>query len=289
MALLKIRLRASAKRISCLSLFGAVLFFVAAGCAHVSPVYIFGSDYRQAVILYENGLIMEAKDKAVLVEKTSPDYKPAVELIKEVDRLAPEISREHMELGEDYEKAGIVTKAIQEYALALKYNPSNHWVKRKIKILSELKNQKKPGEVNKALVKIKKSIKNSKAGEGRDPEEAAGEHYIRGKFYLVTGKYWQAIDEFTAALKIVPDYKDAGGLLARAIREKKWFTDYHFKKGLEFFKKEELGPAIKEWDRVLSLDPSNTEAADYRKRAEAIRQKVEKIKERQTGGKAGAK
>ncbi|MFQ5442141.1 MAG: tetratricopeptide repeat protein [Thermodesulfobacteriota bacterium] len=278
-----------AKRISCLSLLGAVLFLFAAGCAHVSPVYIFGSDYRQAVILYEKGLIMEAKKKARAVQKTSPDYKPAVELIKEVDRLAPEISREHMELGEDYEKAGIVTKAIEEYALALKYNPSNHWVERKIKILSELKDQRKPGKVEKTFLKIKKSMESNKAEGARDPEEAAGEHYIRGKFYLVTGNYWRAIDAFTAALKSVPDYKDAEGLLKRAIREKKWFTEYHFKRGLEFFKKEELDLAIREWNTVLSLDPSNTEAADYRKRAEAIREKVEKIKERQTDGKNGSK
>ena len=40
--------------------------------------------------------------------------------------------------------------------------------------------------------------------------------------------------------------------------------------------------AIKEWEAVLELDPSNKVAADYKDRAEVIMERLKRIREKQS-------
>ncbi|MFQ5354564.1 MAG: tetratricopeptide repeat protein, partial [Thermodesulfobacteriota bacterium] len=127
---------------------------------------------------------------------------------------------------------------------------------------------------------VRKKISKAKKKEA-GPEKKAERHYVKGKLYFVSGKYNKAIKHFTAALKAVPDYKDAEVFLNLARLERQGFIDFHINKGVTLFQKEELELAIKEWNRVLAVDPGNTEAAEYKKRAEAIEVKVKEIQDTQ--------
>jgi len=277
-----------ARRAFCLSLIVAALGLVLGGCVGVGPDYLLANDYRQAEILFEEGFIPQAREKAEAVGKQDPDYERSRVLLKDINALAMKLSREHMEMAEAYEKAGILKKAIREYGIALRYNPSNNWGRKKLAILGKIPTGDKPGEAKPGLEEMKKEIRKAKKDEAV-PETKAARHYVKGKLYFVSGKYNKAIKHFKAALKDMPDYKDADVFLRLARLERKHFIDFHTKQGVTLFQKEELEKAVKEWDRVLAIDPKNAEAADYKKRAEAIEKKVKKIKDKQNGKQESAK
>lgn len=258
------------------AVFSFAFFFV--GC--VGPDYVLGTDYRQAEILYERGVIPQARDKAADVGKEDPDYARAQKLLKDIDALSLILSREHMEMAEAYEKAGILKKALQEYNLALSINPSNKWARKKLLLLGKISTGENPGEPSTGLEEIRKKIRKAKKSE-EGPEKKAARHYVKGKLYFVSGKYNKAIKHFSAALADVPDYKDAEVFLNLVRLKRKNYIDFHMKKGVTLFQKEELELAIKEWNGVLAMDPGNKEAAEYKKRAEAIEVKVKKIKDTQ--------
>ncbi|MFQ5427486.1 MAG: tetratricopeptide repeat protein [Thermodesulfobacteriota bacterium] len=266
------------RRAFCLSLSSLVVVFFICGCT--GPDYLLGTDYRQAEILYGHGAIPQARSKAMDVGEQDPDYERARKLLKDINDLALILSREHMELAEAYEKAGILRKAIHEYDIALRINPSNKWVEKKLTLLGKIYAGETPGEPLPRLEEVRKKISKAKKKEA-GPEKKAERHYVKGKLYFVSGKYNKAIKHFTAALKTVPDYKDAEVFLNLARLERQGFIDFHINKGVTLFQKEELELAIKEWNRVLAVDPGNTEAAEYKKRAEAIEMKVKKIQDNQ--------
>lgn len=268
------------RRAFCLSLTIVVFGFFLSGCAGVGPDYLLATDYRQAEILFEAGFIPQAREKAGAVTADDPDFVRAKALLKDINTLALKLSREHMEMAEAYEKAGLLKKAMGEYTAALRYNPSNHWARKQLALLGKIPRGEGPGEPMPGLEEIKKELRKAKKKE-MGPEKKAARHYAKGKFYFISGKYNKAIKHFTASLKDMPDYKDADVFLRLARLERKNLIDFHIKQGVTFFQREELEKAVKEWDRVLAMDPKNAEAAGYKKRAEAVEKKVKKIKDKQ--------
>ena len=266
------------RRAFCLSLLSMAFVFFFAGC--MGPDYLLGTDYRQAEILYGHGAISQARSKATDVGVDDPDYERARKLLKDIDALAIILSREHMELAEAYEKAGILRKAIHEYNIVLGINPSNKWARKKIDLLGKIYTGETPGEPLPPLEEVRKKIIKAKKSEA-GPEKKAARHYVKGKLYFVSGRYNKAIKHFSMALEAEPDYKDAEIFLNLARLERQGFIDFHINKGITLFQKDELERAIKEWNRVLAVDPDNTEAAEYKKRAEAIEVKVKEIKDTQ--------
>ncbi len=246
----------------------------------MGPDYLLGTDYRQAEILYERGAIPQARDKAGDVGADDPDYARAQKLLKDIDALSLVLSREHMELAEAYEKAGILQKALHEYNIALSINPENKWARKKLLLLGTISSDESSSEPAAGLEEMRKKIQKARTTEV-GPEEKAARHYVKGKLYFVSGKYNKAIKHFKIALEAVPDYKDAEVFLELVRNERKSFIDFHLKKGVTLFQKEELELAIKEWNTVIAVDPKNTEAAEYKKRAEAIEVKVKKIQDTQ--------
>lgn len=248
-----------------------------AGCVQLSPRYLKGSAYEKAFILYEEGSILEARLKAEEVEKNAPTYKLARRLITEINDVSKQVARRHMELGEDYERAGIISMAISEYKTSLKFNPSNPLLARRITIL--LENAKEDERERK---EPPRRTEPQRSPEKEDIEALANTHYLKGKVYLDAKSYQKAIEEFNAALKLVPAYADAKELLNRAKGERDREVDYHLKKGIGYFQREDMNLAIEEWDLVLELDPLNRKAAEYKERAETILDRLKDIKERQS-------
>lgn len=239
-----------------------------AGCVQMSNRYVSGTEYDRAVILYENGRLAEAREKAKAIPREDPSYKAARKLLADINTVAMQLSRRHTELGEDYERAGIYSKAVAEYNKALVNNPANILARNRLEVLTEaMKNGENPDS----------SKKNSKG----DPEDMANIHYLKGKIYLDSKAYSKAIEEFGAALKAVPAYMNAKDLLAKAKKEREKAIDSRLKKGIAYFQSEEMELAVKEWDAVLELDPSNRVAADYKYRAEVIMERLRKIREKQ--------
>lgn len=251
--------------------------FAVCGCVQLSPRYLNGPEYERALVLYENGLIIEARDKAEAIGKDDPDYTSSRKLIADINSLTPILAKEHAELGRMYEKAGVFPSAIKAYELSLKFNPVNSPVHKRLQLLYEAARDSEKAE---ALRSTYRSDARPKKQEKFDPEALADAHYSQGKAYLESGEYSNAIDELNAAVKLLPGYLDAKALLGRAILEKERAIDQHFKKGIRYFQEEEMELAVKEWDAVLELDPDNEKAAEYKARAAAIIERIKSIKEK---------
>lgn len=247
------------------SLVSMLFVFVATmtGCVRLQPSYLAGSDVKKAQILFDSGMIIQARQKAAQVPKDSPDYAAAKRLIGAADALASDLSLKFADMGRSYETAGLDKNALAQYELALEYNPADEAVKKKIALLSE---------------KIRLSA--SKGGGF-----APAEHYDRGKAALTRKAYFKAVQEFQLVTQYASGYRDARELLARALKEKKEAFERHLRMGIGYFEEDELELAIKEWDKALELEPDNKSALDYRIRAASVLKRLKKIRDNDTEGK----
>ncbi|CAG1066379.1 hypothetical protein BAC1_01988 [uncultured bacterium] len=253
----------------------AVLLLLLSGCSQTLMGYTGASQYERAMYYYENGRLSDAREKARSVSRDNPDYKAARKLIEDINAISMQLARRHMEMGEDLEKAGIYNRALFEYRESLKYNPSNILALKKVETISDaLRSGGKPAQADR-----KQARKNAKEEQ---PEDLANTHYLKGKIYLDSRAYAKAIEEFTSVLKILPAYMNTKDLLSRARKERDKAVDERFRKGIAYFQNEEMEMAIKEWEAVLELDPSNKVAADYKYRAEVIMERLKRIREKQT-------
>lgn len=229
----------------------------------ISPRYLKGSDYQRACVLFEKGKLAEARAKAQAVDEGSPDYKRARRLLRQINAVSIQLAGTHMELGDEYEQAGIYDKALEEYRTSFLLNPSP---------LVNLK-------IEEVLGKMPGNEKQAK--NEQSPEYYANRHYVKGKFYLESKAYGKAISEFNLTLKYVPSYMNTRELLARARSEMEKDIDRRLKSGIGYFQAEEMEKAIMQWDIVLGLDPGNRAAADYKHRAEVIMERLKHIRQKE--------
>lgn len=278
----------------------AVAFVLLAGCSQMSritsqvpivalrmePGYMNGTDYERALMLYEKGFLVEAREKATAVKKGGRDYAGARRLIAAIDEVVRQVSAKHMDLGENYEKAGIYRSAMLEYSTALKYDPSNREAQSRMSALADAIKEGKQSRINQASVSGEQNGReadNAAKGKSREQgrEYMAKFHYTRGRLYLDKKDYAKAAEEFDMAMRLVPSYMDAGDLLAVSERERDRAVEAHLKKGISYFQAEEMDLAIKEWESALRYDPENRAARDYKNRAEVILERLKSIREKQ--------
>lgn len=240
---------------------------VISGCAQLMPRYYTASDYGKALMLYGDGQLNPARERLLNIKKDSRDYGAAQELLIKIERLSSILTERYLDIGEEYERANIFDLAAKNYSIALEFDPSNQLIQKRLKTVGQ---QPVPPEAARP-----------KKGEGvLKPEDLAEGHYKKGAALLEAKKYNEAIDEFNLTLKLAPSHTNAEKLLATAKKEMEEAIDTHLKKGIDYFQKEELELAIKEWDAVLDIDPWNKTAIDYRARAEVIMEKMKEIKKK---------
>jgi len=288
----------------------AASFAVLAGCARFNEVtsripvmtlqmdarYMNGTGYQKALMLYEKGLLMEARSKAREVSSDDAEYRDASRLIARINSVVITIAREHKELGETYDRAGIYEKAAIEYKQSLKYNPLNSKLTDRVAEFSAaIKEGRRPesfvsslnlptGEPPKKPVKIAQPAPKKKERlDDAEPGNKAEIHYTRGKTYLEAEEYARAEREFALALSLVPDYLNARELRAISVKERKKGVETHLRNGISYFQEEEMELAIKEWETVLRFDPNNEDAKDYKYRAEIIMERLRNIRGQQAG------
>lgn len=240
-----------------------VLLITFCGCTQLTPRYFTASAYERALILYNKGMLMEAKEKTSEIRKGEQNYKKAQALLMRIDILSSRLAEKHMELGEEYEKAALYSLAADEYRTALKFDPANPSLRKKLELAAQGRTSLQ-----------KEAVKDV------NPEVIATKHYKQGVILFDSKQFAQAIDEFNIVLQLIPAYKDTEELLAEARKQRDEIVALHLKKGIDYFQKEELELAIKEWDIALELDPFHKTVLDYKARAEAIIEKMKGIQER---------
>lgn len=244
----------------------AALLIIAGGCTQIAPHYLTASAYEKSLILYNEGRLTEAREKILKIGKEEADYQAAQELLLKIDQLAARLAKKHRELGEEYEKANLYSAAANEYRIALQFEPANQSAIKRLEAVEAKR------------IYIRK--KETKPESPETTETLAKEHYKKGVVLLKSKQFIKAIEEFDIVIKLVVSYKDTDKLIAAAKKERDGAIDTHLKKGMDYFQKEELESAIKEWDMALEIDPLNKTATDYKARAEAILEKMKDIAER---------
>ena len=248
------------------------------GCMQMSSRYVKGTEYDRALMMYESGRLADARYKARSIPKDDPSYRAARKLLEDINAISMQLSRRHLEMAEDYERAGIRSKAVWEYSKALEYNPSSILARQRMEVLTDAM---RAGDAPEPQEKKAQAPPPPKKSWKEEPEDLANLHYLKGKVYLESRAYARAIEEFTLSVRIVPSYMNAKELLERSKTERDKAVDKHLRKGIAHFQSEEMELAIKEWDTVLELDPSNRVAADYKNRAEVIMERLQRIRENQ--------
>jgi tetratricopeptide (TPR) repeat protein len=107
-------------------------------------------------------------------------------------------------------------------------------------------------------------------------EYAHKSHFENAKALFDHGDYLQASREFEASLKYRSDCEEC---VAYVKKSEDLYKEMHYKRGMQYFGKQQLKEAIQEWELVRTQDP-NYKRVDYLiNKAETILQNIEKIKQ----------
>lgn len=107
-------------------------------------------------------------------------------------------------------------------------------------------------------------------------EYAYKSHFENAMTLFDNEDYLGAKSEFEASLKYKSDCQEC---ISYARDSEELYKEAHYKKGIEYFGKEQLYEAIQEWERVRALDPSYKKVENLIDKAETILKNIEKIKE----------
>jgi tetratricopeptide (TPR) repeat protein len=91
-----------------------------------------------------------------------------------------------------------------------------------------------------------------------------------GLSYREVGDIKQAIATFEQAYQLAPEDPQVVKYLEEARDDLKKLITAYLNEGIKQFNQDSLKDAILEWDKVLELDPSNQQAAEYKKRAQTM-------------------
>jgi tetratricopeptide (TPR) repeat protein len=91
-----------------------------------------------------------------------------------------------------------------------------------------------------------------------------------GKSYQKEGELKKAIATFEQAYQLAPENPEIFEYLEETRYELKKTITAYLNEGIKLFNQDSLEGAILEWNKVLELDPSNRQAAEYKERAETM-------------------
>ena len=107
--------------------------------------------------------------------------------------------------------------------------------------------------------------KNPSNREAKELKNAA--YFNMGKFYQKQGEYFKALRFYG---NVEQDYEGVQDEIDSVRRTMKEEAEVHYKRGAEYFKKNELRKAILEWARALTYNPEHKEARMDMERARSI-------------------
>ncbi len=255
--------------------------------------YFKKGDYDKAI---------ENLKKVLYYEKENPEVEDYLRIANECKKALEEAGR--------FMQQGEYGKAIEQYSLVLEYNPDDKLTKsllnkaiykgkkKAIEWFKQGEKYYKQGNLKLAYTKflsvVKADPENQKAKEMLDKvkkeiNKKCEQHYKAGKRFLRNKEYKKAIKEFESVLKYKNVYKDTGVLLVKARRsykkkaskllaQQKQKIDKYLYNGIKLYREGKLREAIREWEKVLKIDPQNVKAKRYIKRAKYKLRQLEKLK-----------
>ncbi|MGD8985855.1 MAG: LysM domain-containing protein, partial [Desulfobacteraceae bacterium] len=107
-------------------------------------------------------------------------------------------------------------------------------------------------------------------------EYAYKSHFENARTLFDNRDYLQAKREFEASLKYKSDCQEC---VAYVKKSEDLYKEMHYKRGMQYFGKQQLKEAIQEWELVRTRDPNYKRVEYLISKAETILQNIEKIKQ----------
>jgi len=190
----------------------------------------------------------EEYEKAVAefkeVLKLEPQHEQSKNILEKIDQIIKKSKmRKFWEGGVNYYKEGRYAEAVAEFEEILKIDPSH----------SQSKN---------FIDKAKKEMRRA------EEEKEAEELYTEGLKAYSSGNLDEAIEKFKRAQELSPDSEKIKNALINAEKEGKlreamkkdvqiWYS-----KGMEYFLQEDYDNAIKEFEKILDVNPDHPQAKE---------------------------
>jgi tetratricopeptide (TPR) repeat protein len=105
---------------------------------------------------------------------------------------------------------------------------------------------------------------------------AHNSHFENAMALFEKEDYLKARDEFQASLRYKNDCQECNEYIKRS---EDLYKQMHYKRGIQYFGKEQLNDAIEEWEMVRAIDPNYKQVGYLIEKAETILKNIEKLKE----------
>lgn len=180
--------------------------------------------------------------------------KEANRTLQAAKRYNPD-GREIRSLGKGIEKKlADQTKPLKE--TAEKYIEQNNYNKAEIQL-------KKVLEIDPWDEEAKSMLKTAQRMKSIDELYEKGMRYYRKKDYYTAYLTLHSVNAKANGYKNTPDHLDRLKVLLKKN------VNLYYKRGLKYYEQEKFNSAIREWDKVLMIEPGHEKARQYRERAEA--------------------
>ncbi|MGQ9631878.1 MAG: tetratricopeptide repeat protein [bacterium] len=141
----------------------------------------------------------------------------------------------------------------------------------------------KKGNIDGAISEWKKVVDLETRGENTGKwgkaakDNIAGIYNEKGDRALNAGDVASAIKNWRDALAFAPGNSEIEAKLQKAIQLSQKLIKSYFNQGLVYYENGNFKAAIEEFDKVLNLDPQNSQALEYKQKAKERQEKLEKI------------
>ena len=185
-------------------------------------------------------------------------------------------------LGNIFHSKGEIGRAIKAFKRVLSLDPEHTDASISLSVLYN--DIGKYNEAQKIFQQAQERVKNTRNGQGVDDphinKKFSEKHYELGEYYLTYGRYDEALFEYSKSSKLDPTNLEARIKIAKVFN-KKGFTSKAFEElrtlknehpeyiaaylatGIIHYGKGNVLEAQAEWQKVLSRDPGNKQAAMY--------------------------
>ena len=106
-------------------------------------------------------------------------------------------------------------------------------------------------------------------------EYAYMSHFANAVDFYERKDFLRARDEFQASLRYKDDCQECREYIGKTEES---YKDVHYKKGIEYFGKEQVKEAIEEWEMVQAVDPDYRRVKSFIEKAETILKNIERLK-----------
>jgi tetratricopeptide (TPR) repeat protein len=206
-----------------------------------------GEKLQAANRAYDRGDYAQATDLCQQILAVAPRQEDATALLQRIGQFNTRRADEFVQRGLDYFEARDWNRAVGEFDKALGFDPKN-------KV---------------ALQKRDEAL--SQSGIQQLLEQA--------QVYFSQSQFLQAIEFYRRILERDPTHPVARARLDECQRQLNSQVEKYFERGLRLYAVDDYEGAIREWDKVLSIDPTHKQSLDYKQRARQQLETLRKLRE----------